>query len=892
MPTQIILKNKEVSLNNKNTAIINILIALKLTENELSPSLEKEKKGLSQNLIRFIEKMTDHKLGGSTIELATCKVDLDPPALALRESYIDFLNNLATEDEISATDMEKTQITSALVLVREILIRFITIALSSDIERHGQDGIKIIGLLTEFCNQLRKNIQLLEKGIIFTETSELGKALSTNHHTQWIKILTEMVEAIKLIHANTGAISNTIHWLTYTRLCLTRHIVVELNINIHPDELEENQIRGALEKCENSALTCQDNHIMSSSKELITARNDNGSRQLAILNSLPEKKPSIFGQNITARNRIKQLYEFLSETNLLYQAISNLDLMNTMTGWIFLLTGAIKLEALADRIKEHNIICSNILSIKNDSPIFKKKHLAKKLTALGALDSSLLEIIAAKAFKSLIELGNPEVLLKLANYIKQNLSLLTQLEPILKIQIVDKTILHDMGFSMPIIPLISLEKNSVVSVQQENSYEKILPVLDTPENQTPNSFLRKRHSTHIKSQIIDEEIILDQNITEEKQSIIIENLNNKLNIDINRLTKYYVNDSNISDLSKITAKEIKNYLNTIALNIFSKKELRIEIISSLIIALEKSVSNDNDDELIICYLEAKKLLANATAMANINLQHEICMSHLHSMICKILDNISYKHIETNSYINFIENKLDAVIIHAAKDDDCDTMLMQLAVKDIRTYLTTITTNILSNRKQRQKLIEQLDQALGQARQEQHDESLIRTYRDIENELQNTPSLQRINSHLHAIVKITNSIVLESSTYGDSHITNSKDDKTLLRIKLVRKNDKELTDIKEQVKQLKHAESRINDEFEKRQSDLVNEMERKMATLFLQYTQNQSPSSSPLTIPMNSFNYKYSTLSSFSKSYKATQKGSPTKTSERLKDNHEAEIYFP
>lgn len=172
------------------------------------------------------------------------------------------------------------------------------------------------------------------------------------------------------------------------------------------------------------------------------------------------------------------------------------------------------------------------------------------------------------------------------------------------------------------------------------------------------------------------------------------------------------------------------------------------------------------------------------------------------------------------------NKLKADIINALQDDANDTELMRQAQSDIKGYLETITTNIVSSEKTRKDLITRLDIALGEARKEKHDAKLIKTYRELESELRNI----KLG---HKIIK---SDLLETVS---STITNAHSGV----IEITRKKDLEMN---EKLDTMKKENSEMNaklDEMKKSMGDMTKLMQAMMEQLQGD-KQKSPPSSSP------------------------------------------------
>ncbi len=129
----------------------------KKAPSEIAPGEQRKRDGWWVSLVtERLESITGNARGSKECVFPSIRVNLDPPAMMLREAYIDYLNIILIEDGRSIEETENELIKSRTVLTREILIRMVTIALCTDMDA-TRDGEKIVKAIKNFCNLLTEN---------------------------------------------------------------------------------------------------------------------------------------------------------------------------------------------------------------------------------------------------------------------------------------------------------------------------------------------------------------------------------------------------------------------------------------------------------------------------------------------------------------------------------------------------------------------------------------------------------------------------------------------------------------------------------------------------------------------------------------------------------------
>src|SRR6185437_2320943 len=109
---------------------------------------------------------------------------------------------LLVAEGLSASDTEQKEIANAAALIREILIRLVTIALSANFDS-DYDGDALLNVINNFTENIVKLDSIPTKIRIF---------LVTEHH-DWLACLRDMVAVIKSIHSNAETFTKTLAYL-------------------------------------------------------------------------------------------------------------------------------------------------------------------------------------------------------------------------------------------------------------------------------------------------------------------------------------------------------------------------------------------------------------------------------------------------------------------------------------------------------------------------------------------------------------------------------------------------------------------------------------------------------------------------------------------------------
>jgi hypothetical protein len=400
MPLQIIMEAKVVRVKDDNIATILTILKASLKKGytkrpgsadqtpptptepttRLLPSDLKPRNGCWATLVTSFEKLTGNYHGGNEVTLERVDISLDPPAVILRDSYINCLNQLMEDESLSSQETEANTIDNPFILVREILIRLASTALSKDLNVKA-DGDELITIMEDFISNIRMSSTLKKSSysnIIRQPNQSKMLTFLTTDHEEWLQDFKVYVNAINMIHANERCISEISKYLREIQLTIMRLILAELNPPYPSTDYSDGWIKKKLTEFEETLfkryatsypqvlalLQSPDNATLPSCESFSM-----NPRQTCIISSFNPGEPSLLHTDKKKPANLKRLYDALHRTNLLLQIVFQIDLLITTMGWVPVLLGIVQFETVDKLIRDHSQICSR-LALQNDSPIF------------------------------------------------------------------------------------------------------------------------------------------------------------------------------------------------------------------------------------------------------------------------------------------------------------------------------------------------------------------------------------------------------------------------------------------------------------------------------------------------------------------------------------------
>lgn len=385
MPITVLLQQREVSLTAQTKPILDSYQeALKKTGFRLEASDEgasslvavgdkKQRSGIWANyVLNTLEVLDGRALGANFVLLPAVDINLDPPAEILFSEYRYFLNQTLQVQNSSAKETEKSKIDSPYVLVRELLLRFVGIALCDKLDpQHDGDGLLLA--MESFMKTICREECLIERNVILP--NRLSKFLKKllEEHPKWQMRIRHLVGCIKTLHANRQILTHTLNMLKKAERVIQGHLVVFLSKEQDPALLTDDWVDNALQDAEDRLLS-QIKHDRQ--------RLNDASCALAINYKEVNEKSYKVLVYLSAMNKdqdllehTQHLYRLLNKTAMLYEIMSHIDLLMSCTGWMPVLSGLISFDNLAKQMDQYGEECCQTLKI----PVSLKKILETPL---------------------------------------------------------------------------------------------------------------------------------------------------------------------------------------------------------------------------------------------------------------------------------------------------------------------------------------------------------------------------------------------------------------------------------------------------------------------------------------------------------------------------------
>ena len=457
MPHTIKMKQKKVINNDKTILVINALNEA-LIQNELEESDQNATKAQTREgiwrIVHGAEVFFNTTLSGTECTLRNLVFELDPPAKFLRDEYINFLTQIMKKDDIDSPDIISKEISNHNVLIYEILIRLSTGALSVNMN-HEQDGDLLMKVINAFIDNIAMEDTLTMTGFLKNKLSAFTKALVTDHES-WMACMQQMITAVKSLHANKTIITNTLDLLEQIRLTTCRQLIAELGFEkdvktINKARFNDNLVKSTLILLEDELIErTLKNQLKHDEKkgekpiiEIIKSYSDEERQKIVVSQAVKDGTVSALKNKQTKRENLTRLYDFLKQTNFLLNIASRFDALNVTTGWVAIITGAVKLDGLAKLLSKHASNCIDVLRVDSNALALEGgEGITKGLVELKATTGQSLANIAFNTAAALINIQDAEKLNHLVGYIHGTLNSLIELQDQLPddIQIIDKVV--------------------------------------------------------------------------------------------------------------------------------------------------------------------------------------------------------------------------------------------------------------------------------------------------------------------------------------------------------------------------------------------------------------------------------------------------------------------
>lgn len=389
MPIKVDLKKKQVRLTTQTRSILQGYLD---TFKQIVPELANRNAtntgnttalpGPSAKLLNILGSFLNTDLGGNSFDLNADTLTLETPAFKIFKIYTGVLNEMIQSQNLTPQTTEQELLNSPFALARELLLRCVACALSTEEAHHGE---KILEGIRAYTNRICEDPTLEEpaflpsfnRGNISThpKSSEFQKRLKSEKYNDLMNKISHMVNTIAIIHSNRQLLTNVMSQFRVFDQAIKTHILVYIHFLLGKDQppecLAENWIDTNFEQIEQEILQGKISKISPEIEGQLTQKHPKlASRQLQILAVL-QTKLTDDAQIKFSLEKIASLYESKRNVSQLIDLITHVDLIMLYTGWIFILGGVFDFEKLANLISDYSEQCKFTLAIPTNLAIYK-----------------------------------------------------------------------------------------------------------------------------------------------------------------------------------------------------------------------------------------------------------------------------------------------------------------------------------------------------------------------------------------------------------------------------------------------------------------------------------------------------------------------------------------
>jgi hypothetical protein len=469
MPHTVPMRRKTMPTNEKLYAIIRLyddsIVKLSDIQKECLGIAVKEilQEGAIAKMQAGLASVINRKnaFGANEREFKPIEHNLEEFAYQLMREYQNFLNtDLIAQGGKNATSAESEIIGDEYALIREILLRLITVALSDEIsskEKSSGSNLFIEAMESFVTRILDSSNVTLNSGVRF---SLAGNA-------NWVSQFKSCLEIIDLKRLPQSTFTTAINYLDKVKYATMAQILVECKFPIKQADLKPGFINTTFLKYFEPSKTLNyllDYSISHEGEKLLDCQENK------ITERLQAKK------NIGII-RIKKLFQFLNETEILSGMLTKIDSILSVSGWVLLLSGKLNLNALVSSIYAHQLKCNLILDF-NKSTIDKKDPLCQALVSNQITSGAGITAVVPRICAQIAQLGSINNHKIIVQQLEDNIQLFGKFEKSLGIKIINDS------------PAILL------TTQQVGSGPKVLPLEGSKKTYEKSSEVAETRKIH------------------------------------------------------------------------------------------------------------------------------------------------------------------------------------------------------------------------------------------------------------------------------------------------------------------------------------------------------------------------------------------------------------
>lgn len=360
------------------------------------------------------------------------------------ELYCMALDEIYENANIKLLKTDNEVIDSHYILLGELLKRIVAQILDNrnlPNPHSDNENIYIIAFY-EFCSELGKTEALIYREGIFTREPLFGKVMTPfaehiGKMYEWEKYLKAAVNYNNIIlkARNTARSCNKYFFTLINQI--KQYLCIELIEELDHGDLNPDHIKHRYNNTVSNILKKSDNpKIKKKAKEILqySITPTFTETQTFILASISDPAHSKLEPKKSKLEKLKQLYQFMNESQLIFRAFAAFDRIIAATGWTTIVLGVLNLDCFKSLIKSLTNKYQSILFIDQS---LLSGSLGKEIIQSGTLDLKPLDLFSDTACGYLTSLASPRVQMQLLEWLKEDIEFLKLMENAIGLKLIN-----------------------------------------------------------------------------------------------------------------------------------------------------------------------------------------------------------------------------------------------------------------------------------------------------------------------------------------------------------------------------------------------------------------------------------------------------------------------
>lgn len=411
------------NITNANHA--HLIPTLNATRNDLN--LLKEK-GLA-----IIEAFTKEAHGLKYRILASQDYPLEKHTFDVVDCYKDYLDEATSKQKLKLSDADKPEVSNHFILLRELLIRLVAQALSSNNEPKANETNcnMYLSALMDFCSALLNTNLLFNEGffskntLICDEVTEFARTMSERQ--QWLSIFKNILNYSNFTSKVKHAADACSVYFNRVSLRIEQHLLVELKQrDLKSNELSIDHIHTRLKKVTQKYLASSKRKHNKESEVIPADLKHLTLDQVCIVEQIdPNEKSKLFPE-MSKRKKLIKLFSLLNKNKKYIHIFDEFNELIKLTAWALILFRFFDLNSFRSIIIKHHDKLQLILS--QYDPVILSGPLGRSLIISDIFGDNELNDLAANANDYICCLSKPMMTEKIKQLIANSIEKLRNYE--------------------------------------------------------------------------------------------------------------------------------------------------------------------------------------------------------------------------------------------------------------------------------------------------------------------------------------------------------------------------------------------------------------------------------------------------------------------------------